>query len=228
MSTTATVTAEARDRRRLLPEMEGRSARWYARTRGNPAQLAQFRRQAAEFIAGLPDGAAVLEVAPGPGYLAVEMARSGRVKVTGIDISKTMVEIARETATDAGVDVDFIEGDATHMPFASGTFDLIVCQAAFKNFRHPVEALNEMRRVLRPGGTAVIEDLRRDSSRADINREVDAQGLRGPSRLMTRWILAFLRRRAMSAPEFEALARQSSFESCAATPDGISLVVRLG
>jgi len=44
----------------------------------------------------------VLEVAPGPGYLAVEMARWGRLRVTGLDISHTMVEIATEHARKAG------------------------------------------------------------------------------------------------------------------------------
>ncbi|PSK65163.1 hypothetical protein B0E53_02902 [Micromonospora sp. MH33] len=62
-------------KRKLLPEMEGATARWYARNRGSAAQLAEYRRQAARLAEGLPAGAAVLEVAPGPGYLA---ARSGR------------------------------------------------------------------------------------------------------------------------------------------------------
>ena len=78
------------------PEMEGPIARWYARVRGTERQLAQYRRQASEITAGLPAGARVLEVAPGPGYLAVEMARPGRLQVTGLDISSTFVEIARE------------------------------------------------------------------------------------------------------------------------------------
>ena len=44
---------------------------------------------------GLPEGGDVLEVAPGPGFLSVEMAKTGRLRVTGLDISKTFVEIAR-------------------------------------------------------------------------------------------------------------------------------------
>src|SRR5258708_4192449 len=113
-------------RRHLLPEMEGTTARWYARQRGTPSQIALFRQQAAELTAGLPKGADVLEVAPGPGYLAVEMARLGHVKVTGLDISRTMVEIAGENARAAGVAVDLRHGDATAMPFADESFDLVV------------------------------------------------------------------------------------------------------
>src|SRR5262249_61918754 len=112
-------------RRHLLPEMEGMTARWYARQRGTPSQIAVFREQAAQLTAGLPDGADVLEVAPGPGYLAIEMARRGHFRVIGLDISRTMVEIARENAAAAGVAVDFSRGDATAMQFADGSFDLI-------------------------------------------------------------------------------------------------------
>ena len=116
-------------RRFLLPEMEGMTARWYARQRGTPSQIAVYREQAAQLTAGLADGAAVLEVAPGPGYFAIEVAKLDRFEVTGADISRTMVEIARQNAAAAGVAVDFEHGDATAMPFADDSFDLIVCQA---------------------------------------------------------------------------------------------------
>ena len=99
----------------------------------------------------LPDDADVLEVAPGPGYFAIEMARRGRFHVTGLDISHTFVAIASENARQAGVRVDFQEGDTSRMPFAERSFDLIVCQAAFKNFSRPGEAISEMHRVLRMG-----------------------------------------------------------------------------
>lgn len=214
-------------RRHLLPEMEGMTARWYARQRGTPSQIAVFREQAAQLTAGLRDGADVLEVAPGPGYLAIEMARLAHLQVIGLDISRTMVEIARENATAAGVAVDFHQGDATAMPFAEGSFDLIVCQAAFKNFRRPVSALNEMHRVLRPGGLAVIQDMRKDASAAEIAQEVKSQDLGGLNGFITKRILARLRSRAYSAAQFERLVAESSFPMCAIKTDGIGLEVRL-
>src|SRR5438477_4807745 len=114
--------------------MEGIVARWYARIRSSGSQIEDWRKQAAKLTSGLPDGADVLEVAPGPGYFAIEMAREGRLHITGLDISHTFVEIATENARQAGVSVVFEQGDASGMPFADGSFDLIVCQAAFKNF----------------------------------------------------------------------------------------------
>jgi ubiquinone/menaquinone biosynthesis C-methylase UbiE len=206
--------------------MEGMTARWYARQRGTPSQIATVRRQA-EQLTRATSGGAVLEVAPGPGYLAIEIARLGRFQVTGLDISSTMVQIARENADSADITVEFRQGDATAMPFAEDAFDLIVCQAAFKNFRRPVSALNEMNRVLRPGGRAVIQDLRREASRTDIDREVAGQELGTVSSFITKHILAWLRSRAYSATQLERLVSESDFRTCEIRIDGIGLEVRL-
>jgi ubiquinone/menaquinone biosynthesis C-methylase UbiE len=214
-------------RRYLLPEMEGMTARWYARQRGTPSQIAQYREQAARLTAGLPDGAVVLEVAPGPGYLSIEVAKLGRFAVTGLDISRTMVQIARENATASGVVVDFQNGDATAMPFAEGSFDLIVCQAAFKNFRRPLSALDEMHRVLRPGGLAVVQDMRNEATSAEIDQEVRSQGLGAVNGFIVRRVLTGLRNRAYSTAQFERLAAESRFGSAAIQADGIGLEVKL-
>src|SRR5438270_8491587 len=127
-------TTEARRWRLKGPEMEGPIARWYARIRASQSQLDAYEKQAALITAGLPSGARVLEVAPGPGYLAIEMARPGGLRVTGLDVSRTFVDIASENARRAGVTVDFRLGDVARMPFPTESFDLVVCQAAFKNF----------------------------------------------------------------------------------------------
>ncbi len=216
------------DRRRLLlPEMEGLTARWYARQRGTPSQLAVWREQARALTAGLTAGDRVLEVAPGPGYLAIEIARRG-FQVTGLDISRTMVEIARENAASAGVEADLRRGDVSAMPFDEGSFDLVVCQAAFKNFRHPVSALNEMHRVLRPGGRTVIHDMRREATAADIAAEVRGQGLGRVNSFATRRILAWLRRRALTQAQFGQLIAKSDFRTGDIHGSGIALEVRLG
>lgn len=119
------------------PEMEGAVARWYARLRSSQSQIGAYRKQAAVLTEGLRDGSDVLEVAPGPGHLAIAMARSGRFHVSGLDISRTFVDIGTRNAQEAGVTVDFRQGDVARMPFADQAFDLVVCQAAFKNFTLP-------------------------------------------------------------------------------------------
>ena len=220
------MSATRQKRFKVIPEMQGALARWYARQRGSASQLAAYRAQAAQLTAGLPPGADVLEVAPGPGYLAVELARRG-CQVTGLDISRSFVEIARQHARQAGVRVDFRRGDAASLPFAAESFDLVVCQAAFKNFTRPLSALDEMHRVLRPGGTAVIHDLRRDASAADIGREVGGMSLGRLSGRMTRWALRMLRRRAYTPAQFERLAADSAFHTCDVRTQGVGMEVRL-
>jgi ubiquinone/menaquinone biosynthesis C-methylase UbiE len=209
------------------PEMEGLVARWYARIRGTGSQAELYPKQAAQLTGGLPAGARVLEVAFGPGYLAVEMARSGRLHVSGLDISHTFVQIATEHARKAGVSVDFHQGEAAAMPFEAESFDLIVCQAAFKNFVHPGSALSEMHRVLRGGGTAVIQDMSSDATHADIESEVYGMGLGWFSAFTTRGTLEMLKRRAYSPRQFERLAAASPFGKCAISTQGIGLEVRL-
>ena len=214
-------------RRRIVPEMSGAPARWYARLRHSDRQIETYRTQAAQLTAHLPPGAAVLDVAPGPGYLAIEMARPGRVRVTGVDISRSFVDIAAEQALRSGVQVDFRQGDAARLPFDAASFDLVVCQAAFKNFTHPLAALDEMHRVLRGGGVAVIHDMRADASGADVDREVRRMGLSGFTALTTRAALRMLRRRAYTAERFTRLVADSAFETCDIRIDGIGLEARL-
>ena len=184
--------------------MEGSVARWYEKT--TRKDMAEFRKLADRLRAGLPQGADVLEVAPGPGFLSIELAKGGQFRVTGLDISKTFVELARKNAAGLGVKVDFREGNASAMPFAENSFDLIVCRAAFKNFSEPVKALQEMHRVLRPGGTALIVDMRRDTSMSAISEAVDRMG----AGLLNRWLIKatfrfVLIKRAYTRQEFEQM-----------------------
>jgi ubiquinone/menaquinone biosynthesis C-methylase UbiE len=125
------------------------------------------------------------------------------------------------------VRVDFQHGDASSMPFADGSFDLIVCQAAFKNFSRPGKALDEMHRVLRDGGTAVIQDLRKDASDTAIRDEVNRMRLGSVNAFMTRGALGMLRRRAYTKEQFERLAAASAFGGCEIETSGIGMEVRL-
>ncbi|MGB9147712.1 MAG: methyltransferase domain-containing protein, partial [Acidobacteriaceae bacterium] len=98
------------------------------------------------------------------------------------------------------------------MPFEEGSFDFLVCRAAFKNFTDPAGALREMRRVLKPGRKGVIIDLRRDVSMREITRYVDGLHLNPVSRLMTLLTFRFmLLRRAYTREQFEAMLKQVPF-----------------
>jgi ubiquinone/menaquinone biosynthesis C-methylase UbiE len=154
--------------------MEGGIARWYDKT--TRRDMPEFVRLAARISAIVPPAGSVLEVAPGPGFLSIELARRG-LHVSAVDISKTFVEIARGNAAAAGVKARFECGDAAALPLADASVDFVVCRAAFKNFSQPVKALAEMRRVLRPAGTALLIDMRRDASMAELKKYIDGLGV---------------------------------------------------
>ena len=147
--------------------------------------------------------------------------------MTGLDISHTFVEIATENARQAGVNVDFEQGNVSHMPFAAELFDRIICQAAFKNFSQPVEAINEMYRVLHHGGMAIIQDMWKEASDAAIREEVIPMQLNAVNAFMTRQTLKWLRQRAYTREQFERLAAASAFGGCEIETSGIGLEARL-
>ena len=115
------------------------------------------------------EGSRCLEVAPGPGYLSIELMKTGKLQYNWIRHQQNICRNSKPKAKEEGVKVNFMEGDASNMTFDNETFDFIVCTAAFKNFTKPIMAINEMYRVLKPNGKALIIDLRRDASKDAIN-----------------------------------------------------------
>lgn len=206
--------------------MEGTIAKWYTRTRGK--DIEDFRREARRIAGGLPGGARVLEVAPGPGFFAIELAKLGQYTITGLDISRTFVEIAATNAGQARVKVDFQWGNASAMPFADNSFDLIYCSAAFKNFNEPVKALDEMYRVLNPGGEAAIVDLRKDATLEDIDRYIRESGRNWIDGWVTKWTFRhMLLKRAYTEDALVEMAKQSRFGACQIAIQTVGLEMRL-
>ncbi len=205
--------------------MEGAVATWYAK---HTAKLsADFAGEARRIAESLPAGARVLEVAPGPGYLAIEIAKLVRCRMVGADISRTFVRIANENAEKAGLDIAFEEGDAADLQFPDGAFDFIVCRAAFKNFGDPVGALEEMHRVLRPGGEALIIDMRKDATNAALDDAVAGMRLGRVGAVLTRIIFRQLRKRAYAKADFLRMAEATPFGCAEIVESPMGLDVRL-
>ena len=154
----------------------------------------------------IPANGTVLELAPGPGYFCIELAKLDSFQITALDISKSFVEIARKNAAASGLKIDFQEGNASAMPFADNTFDFTFRQAAFKNFSEPVKAISEMYRVLRPGRLSVIADLRRDAPDEEIDREVTGMRLGPVNHFLVRWTFdKMLLKSAYSVADMESM-----------------------
>jgi ubiquinone/menaquinone biosynthesis C-methylase UbiE len=192
--------------------MEGMVAKWYTTNTGK--SLDEFTLLARRIANQLAGGSRVLEVAPGPGYFCIELAKLGAYSITGLDISHTFVKIASQKASEAGVLVDFRQGNASSMPLASDAFDFLLCRAAFKNFGQPVRALQEMCRVLKSGGRGLIIDLRKDASMESINHHVEGMGLGLVNKVLTK--LAFrtmLLKSAYTRQQFQQMLAQANFRS---------------
>jgi ubiquinone/menaquinone biosynthesis C-methylase UbiE len=225
MSLTASAPAPVPSKPYKGINMEGFIARWYAKnTAGSVAEFADLAKRIAD---QLKPGAMVLEVAPGPGYQAIALAKLGAFRITGIDISRTFIDICRENAAEAGVEIEFRVGNASALPFAANWFDFLFTRAAFKNFSDPVGAINEMYRVLRPGGTAVIDDMRKEADNREIADEVDKMGLPLMGRIFTRAALRSLRSRAYTRRDFEAMVAQTPFRTAEISEYGIGFEVTL-
>jgi 2-polyprenyl-3-methyl-5-hydroxy-6-metoxy-1,4-benzoquinol methylase len=106
--------------------------------------------------------ARVADVACGVGWAAISIARAyPNVTVDGFDLDESSIKFARENAERAGVAdrVTFAARDAAE-PAAAGQYDLAVVIEAIHDLSRPVEVLGAIRRMLRPGGTALIADER--------------------------------------------------------------------
>ena len=130
-------------------------AMWAA---GDYATLSEYIRHVGEHLvdsAGVESGSRVLDVACGTGNAAIPAARAG-AEVTGLDITAELLEGGRRKAAEAGVEVDWVEGDAEDLPFTDDSFDYV-----FSTFGHMFaprhrQTADEMTRVCRRGGLTGI------------------------------------------------------------------------
>ncbi len=102
-------------------------------------------------FAGVGPGQRVLDVACGTGVVALTAARTG-AQVSGADLTPALLARARDNAALAGLDIDFHEADVEAMPFEDAAFDVVLSQFGHMFGPRPDVALQQMLRVLKPGG----------------------------------------------------------------------------
>lgn len=99
-------------------------------------------------------GERVLDIAAGTGTSSAALTRSG-AHVVAADFSSGMIEVGRSRHAD-NPNLEFVQADATALPFADGEFDAVTISFGLRNVSPPQKALAEFYRVLRPGGRLVI------------------------------------------------------------------------
>jgi demethylmenaquinone methyltransferase/2-methoxy-6-polyprenyl-1,4-benzoquinol methylase len=109
-------------------------------------------------VAAIQPGMRVLDIAGGTGDLARAFAEragpTGRVVLT--DINEAMLRVGRDRLLDGGLVIPTAACDAEHLPFGTGTFDMVSVAFGLRNMTHKDAALAEMCRVLRPGGRLLV------------------------------------------------------------------------
>ena len=146
-----------------------------------------------------------LDVATGAGHVALALAPHMR-RVYGLDLTREMLDQARRLASERAVsNVEWILGDAEHLPFADETFDLYTVRAAPHHFRDVDAFLHEAHRVLRPDRHAVFVDCAPPMPARDVLHEVECR--RDPSHV-----------RSMTVEEWVDLLEEAGFEVETATP----------
>lgn len=145
----------------------------------HPANSEQGALRLARDVLALSSVLDVLDVACGPGLLAVALAPYVR-HVTGIDFVPAMIERARREQAKRGLDnLRFEQGDARALPHAEGSFDRVISRFSFHHLQEPARVLAEMSRVCKPGGRVAVID---GTPRTELAKAFDEiERLRDPS-----------------------------------------------
>jgi ubiquinone/menaquinone biosynthesis C-methylase UbiE len=114
-----------------------------------------------------PEGV-VVDIGCGPGYLVIALAKSfPHLHITGVDIATEVVQLATRNVLHLGLgeQVEFRQGDVQDLPFEDNFVDFAVSTLSLHHWSEPKRALDEIHRILKPGGQFLIFDLRRDAKR---------------------------------------------------------------
>lgn len=133
-------------------------------------------------LAAAGPGERVLDAACGPGIVACELAAAG-AEVVGVDLTPAMIELATERAAERDVAgrCRFELGAMEALPFADGTFDVVVSRYALHHAADPAVVAAELVRVCAPGGRVVVVDFAATEDRTAATAYDDAERLRDPS-----------------------------------------------
>jgi ubiquinone/menaquinone biosynthesis C-methylase UbiE len=166
------ITTESDAHKTIVREEFTRQAEVYAAT-----PLISDAQRLARLVDAIDPGpqARALEVACGPGYVAMALAARCR-EVVGVDLTPAPIAIASRLSAERGLtNVTFRVGSADALPFGDGEFDIAVCRFAFHHFEEPAAILAQMCRVCRRGAVVAVEDLfaSEDAARAGLCNRIE-------------------------------------------------------
>lgn len=121
-----------------------------------------YHRVAKRALGIKKDPKVIADVGTGPGFLAIELAKMSNAKVIATDISPNMIKTAEENAKKSGANIEFKISDANKLPFDDDSIDLLTASFLIHFLKDMTPLLNELKRVMKPGGRVMLTTFRRD------------------------------------------------------------------
>ncbi len=219
------------DNRESVRERFGRAARGYV---SSPTHAAEADLARIVAVSGAARCSLVLDIATGGGHTAIAMAPHV-ARVLATDLTPEMLDSAREHSASRGAaNIDFAIADAEDLPFEDRSFDIVTCRIAAHHFPKPAAFVREVARVLRPGGTFVLQDqiVPEDAANAAV---VEAfESLRDPSHAralpLSEW-LSLLEETGLTVASVDIVAKRhpflewTSLQSC--TSETVDELIRI-
>ena len=144
-----------------------------------------YSQVANEIVSHIRQGS-MLDLGTGPGYLPVEIVkRAPDIKITGIDLSRQLIQMARINAQEAGLSsqLSFEVGNSARLRFDDAVFDMVISTGMLHSLKNPVNVLTEIHRVLKDGADAWIYDP------ANVIRYIDRKKWKASLNLRERFFL---------------------------------------
>ncbi|GEM_PF-1555352 len=131
-------------------------AAWWNPEDGDSLLATHFKKQLHYVIKQFDwKGKKVLDVGTGRGRFAISLALKG-ADVCGMDISREMIQLAEDESRNAGVKIEFHQGDAENLPYADQSFDIVTCMETIMHLPDPGKAIYELARVAKPDAKVVV------------------------------------------------------------------------
>lgn len=168
----------------------------------------------------------LLDIGSGPGYISIEIAKLlPNVEIVGLDISDVMIEIATKNIDEEGLSerIALRKGDASNMPFGDSTFDFAISSDSLHHWKEPIQVLNEVFRVLKPGSKALISDFTKDAPEEKIREELALIDFR-----IMRWGVEHeIKTNSYTMQQAKELIMKTEFGDCDIRLEDINLVIWL-
>ena len=117
-----------------------------------------WRRKAVQHIVSRKPSR-VLDIACGTGDFTIALAQAGVPEVLGVDISEGMLQVGRQKVAALGLNIEMKVDDSEQLSLADDSVDAVSVAFGVRNFEHLQQGLNEMHRVIRPGGEVCVVEL---------------------------------------------------------------------